>query len=264
MNQQWHVKEQVVVITGASKGIGLGTAKSLIQRGARVALLARGEERLQAAVAALDSENALGIVVDASDRNALDLALQEVWRRWGRLDGMINNVGFQFARRIEVMPEEEVLRMVGGNFLCTVFGCQVAIPYLRRSGGGRIVNISSSSVRDLNEFPHLAVYSACKAAVERFTVELREELREDNIRVTLFSSGSVHSGSIENFDPEAVQEALEVWKTKGLYYSGSTTPEIMGAAVAQVFEYPPEIAAEFVEVRPGQQIRKFLEAGRSA
>lgn len=261
---QWRVKDQVIVVTGASKGIGFGLAQCLVQRGARVALLARNESRLQSAVAELNggasSERAFGIAVDVCDKQAMNAALQRVRQRWGRFDGIVNNVGFQFARRIEDMPPDEVRRMIELNFVGTVFGCQSAIPLLRENGGGRIVNITSSSVRDRNEFAHIAIYSACKAAVDFFTTELRDEVRADNILVTLFSSGSVFTGSIENFDPQATQLALAAWKDKGTYYGGSTTPEIMGEAIAQCFEYAAGVAPEFIEVKSGQRIAKELES----
>lgn len=256
----WRVKDQVIVVTGASKGIGLGVAQCLLARGARVALLARNQQRLEEVVGGLGSENALAIVVDVCDKHALDAALKQVKRRWGRLDGIINNVGFQFARRIEDMPPDEVRRLIELNFIGTVFGCQSAIPLLRENGGGRIVNISSSSVRDRNEFAHIALYSACKAAVDHFTTELRDEVRADHIQVTLFSSGSVFTGSIENFDPQAVQLALAAWKEKGSYYGGSTTADVMGEAIAQCFEYPPGIGADFIEVKSGQRVAKELES----
>ena len=256
---QWRVKDQVIVVTGASKGIGFGIAKCLLARGAKVALLARGAERLQQAVAALQSDDAIGIAVDVSNKQCLTDALEQVWQRWGRLDGIVNNVGAQFARRIELMPEDEVRRLVDMNLIGTIFGSQCAIPFLRKNGGGRIINISSSAVRDKNEFAHIALYTACKAGIDLFTKELREEVMADNIMVTLFSSGSVFTGSVDNFDPVAARDALAAWQAKGKYYRGGTTPDVMGEAVAQCFEYPPQILADFIEVRPGQHIPKELE-----
>jgi len=257
--QRWRVSGQVIVVTGASMGIGLGLARCLLGRGARVAMLARDAARLGSVVDGLQSGDALAVAADVCDRASVARALERVAARWGRIDGIVNNVGFNWARRIELMPEPEVRKVLELNLLGTVFGCQAAIPRLRAAGGGRIVNVSSSSVRDMNEFAHLGLYSASKAAVEQFTRELREELRADGILVTLFSAGSVLTGSVANLDPAAAQEACAAWLERGAYCGGATTPEIMGEAIAQCFEYPPGVAAEFIEVRAGLREPKQMD-----
>src|SRR5687767_1560450 len=103
-----YVEGQVIAITGGSRGIGFATAQALAERGAKVALLARNEQTLAEAVAALGEERAMGIAVDVCSKAGFDRALDQVVARWGRLDGLINNAGFQFSRRIEIMPEREV------------------------------------------------------------------------------------------------------------------------------------------------------------
>ena len=207
MNQSY-LKDQVIVVTGASKGIGLATAQLLARRGARVALLARDQARLEQAVAEIGGERGLALVGDVSNKAALTEAFDKVAARWGRIDGVINNVGFQFARRIEVMPEDESRKIVELNLFTALFGCQVAIPHLRKAGGGRIVNLSSATVRHDNEFSHLGLYSSCKAAIEHLSKELRHELKADKIMVSVFSPGAVATGSIANFDPAAAGEAM--------------------------------------------------------
>jgi NAD(P)-dependent dehydrogenase (short-subunit alcohol dehydrogenase family) len=258
---QWQVADQVIIVTGASRGIGLATARVLSQRGAKVALLARSPAHLQTAVADLDPARTMSIAVDACDRAALERAFAQVVARWGRLDGLINNVGFQYARRIEIVPEEELRRLIDLNFLSAVFGCQCAIPHLRANGGGRIINISSASVRHENEFAHLGVYSACKAALDHLTAELRSEVKKDRIMVTLFSPGAVATGSVEQFDPQALTEAMEAWLEKGPQFDGAIMEaEVIGAAIAHCFEYPPGIAVEFMEVKPEMLTPKALES----
>jgi NAD(P)-dependent dehydrogenase (short-subunit alcohol dehydrogenase family) len=257
----WRVKDQVIIIAGASKGIGLATAQVLLQRGARVALLARSAQPLREAVTALGSERALGIAVDACDKTALELAFEQILARWGRIDGLVNNVGFQFARRIEIMPEHEVRQLLGLNFLSAVFGCQLAIPRMRNNGGGRIINISSATVRHDNEFAHLAIYSASKAALDHFTAELRSEVKQDNIMVTLFSPGAVATGSVANFDQQALAEAMEAWLDKGPYCDGAIMDAtVVGESIAHCFEYPPGVAVEFMEIKPCGRVPKSLES----
>ena len=257
---QWRVRDQVIVVTGASKGIGLATAQKLVERGARVALIAREKARLDEAVAALPSGRAMGLALDVSNKAAVKDAFEQIVKRWGRIDGLINNVGFQFARRIEVMPEEEVRKLVDINFLSVVFCCQNVVPHLRAGGGGRIVNVSSATVRNDNEFSHLGIYSSCKAAVEHFSREIRHELKSDGIMVTVFSPGAVATGSIANFDPAAIGEAMQDWLTKGPKWDGVTQPEVIGEAIAACFELPAGVAVEMMEVRPNMPMPKMLES----
>jgi len=259
MNSGSHLDQQVIAVTGASRGIGLATAQSLARRGARVALIARQSGPLAAAMAGFDAAATLALTADVCDRAAVAGALAATVARFGRLDGLVNNVGFQFARRLEIMPEEEVRRVIDLNFLSAVFACQAAIPHLRAAGGGRIVNVSSSTVRHDNEFSHLGLYSASKAALEHFSRELRHELKPDRIMVTVFSPGAAATGSVANFDPIALKEAMADWLTKGSHFDGALQAQTVGEAIAACFEFPPGAAPEFVEVRPSTPTPKMLE-----
>jgi NAD(P)-dependent dehydrogenase (short-subunit alcohol dehydrogenase family) len=254
------VRGQVIAVTGASKGLGLAAATSLAARGARVALLARTATPLAAAAAALGSERAMALTADVRSKEEVRAALAQVVQRWGRLDGLVNNVGFQFARRLELMPEQEVRDLVELNFTSAVFACQAAIPLLRAAGGGRIINISSSTVRHENEFSHLGMYSASKAALEHFSRELRHELKSDGITVTVLSPGAAATGSVANFDPQALQEAMQDWLTKGTKFDGALQPQVVGEAVAACFELPRGVSLEFVELRPSTPTPKMLES----
>jgi NAD(P)-dependent dehydrogenase (short-subunit alcohol dehydrogenase family) len=255
-----YLKDRVIAVTGASRGLGLAAATSLVARGARVALLARNAAPLAAAVDALGPGAALAVVADVRSKSAIQAALAQVVARWGRLDGLVNNVGFQFARRLELMPEREVRELLDLNFLSAVFACQVAIPLMRAAGGGRIVNISSSTVRHENEFSHLGMYSASKAALEHFSRELRHELKGENISVTVFSPGAAATGSVANFDPQALQEAMQDWLTKGPKFDGALQPQVVGEAIAACFEFPAGACLEFVELRPNIPTPKMLES----
>jgi NAD(P)-dependent dehydrogenase (short-subunit alcohol dehydrogenase family) len=255
----WQVQNQVIVVTGASKGIGFATARTLADRGAKVALLARDAARLERAAAEVGGA-ALALPTDVCDKAAVERAFEAVVKRWGRIDGVVNNVGFQYARRIEITPEAELRKLVDLNFVSAVFVCQAAIPRLRQAGGGRIVNVSSASVRHDNEFAHLGVYSASKAALDHLTHELRQEVKRDGIMVTLFSPGAVATGSVENFDPSALGEAMQAWLEKGPKFDGALQPEVVGAALANCFELPPGAAIEFVELRPNMPMPKQLES----
>src|SRR5690625_7703117 len=96
-----YLQDQVVAITGGSRGIGLATARALVERGARVAILARTPESIDRAVEELGADQAMGCVVDVRDRSGLERAFEQVMERWGRLVGLVDHAGYLFARCIE-------------------------------------------------------------------------------------------------------------------------------------------------------------------
>src|SRR3546814_18124410 len=93
MKHDWRVQDQVSIVTGASKGVGLATAQALLARGARVAMFARGEAALRDATASVDATRVMPIAVDVSDRAALETAFDAVVAKWGRIDGLVNKIG---------------------------------------------------------------------------------------------------------------------------------------------------------------------------
>lgn len=241
---------KTIIVTGGSKGIGFAAAKSLIEKGAKVAILARNQSSLDAAVAALGEERAYGLSVDVSDRQAVMDAFAQIQSHFGSIYGLVNNAGLSGSRRIEVVAEEELRKMVDLNFLGTVFCCQAAIPLMKQNGSGRIVNISSASVHHSNEFAHIGIYSATKAAVEQMSSFLREEVKEHSIGVTVLSPGATVTSVMDHFDPEAMVEAYEAWVGYSPKSDGTMEAESVGQAIAHCFEYPDGVAVDFIEVRP--------------
>jgi NAD(P)-dependent dehydrogenase (short-subunit alcohol dehydrogenase family) len=248
---------KVFVVTGASRGIGLATAQALSERGGLVALLARDKLALEAAARALGA-SALPIIADVGDRNGMFAAFEQVWTQFGRLDGVVNNAGATLVSRVENLTEEGVMAQVRANFLGVVYGSQAAIPYLRRSGGGRIVNVTSATVRHPEEFPFLSIYAATKAAAERFSQELRQEVKADNIGVTVFSPGSTDTTFGQGADPVEAGAALEKWLEMGPDSDGLLSADTMGAAIADCFAIPAGAAYDFVELRPNVPTPKTL------
>ena len=121
----------VVAITGGSRGFGLAIARHLVERGAKVGLLARRRESLAEAVALLGEAQALGLVADVADRAELTGALQSVKSHFGRFDALVNNAGLARPNSIEHLVEDQVALQVNTNFLGTVYASQAAIPLLR-------------------------------------------------------------------------------------------------------------------------------------
>ena len=244
-----HLAGKNYIVTGASRGIGLAAAHALGRRGARVALFGRDAAALHAGAESVGN-GAFGIPVDVTDRDALLAAVDGAADRLGGLDGIINNAGASIYGKVEFLKQDAVAQQVNLNFLAQVYGTQAAIPHLRKRGGGRIMNVSSTTVRRYDEFAYISVYSAAKAAVERFTIDMRREVRFDHIAVTLFSPGSTTSSFGSGQDPEVVKEAFAEWFAMGSVYDGSMTPAEVGEAMVSCLDLPEGICFEIVECNP--------------
>jgi NAD(P)-dependent dehydrogenase (short-subunit alcohol dehydrogenase family) len=191
------------------------------------------------------------VAMDVADKRSVDAGFAAVAARCGGLDGLVTCAGLTFAYRIEALPEERLRHIVDVNLIGTVLCCQAAIPYLRARGGGRIVTVSSASARHRDEFPHMAIYGAVKAAVEKFSLELRDEVKRDGIGVTCISPGSFVTDITANFDPDHTAAAYDRWvRDHGPESDGMADPRWFGEAVAHCLSYPRGVAVDFMEVRP--------------
>lgn len=256
MNTQL-IKGKVIAITGGGAGLGFFAAQALVALGASVALLGRRQSALDEACAKLGSQ-ARGFVCDVADKSQVDGAFAEIVQWQGRLDGLINCAGIARPDRVEDLVAEEVVQQININVLGTIWCSQAAIAPLRASGGGLILNVSSATVRHDNEISHLSVYAASKAAVERFSKELREEVKADRIGVTVFSPGAVMTEFGLGWDPGKTSAALHAWQRKGTHFDGYMKPEVVGQSIAHCFALPPGVACEFMEVKPCKVTEKPL------
>jgi short-subunit dehydrogenase len=169
------VSAQVMVITGASSGIGLTTALMAAERGAKLMLVARSGDTLDEIQRGLTDIGAEAIVcpADVADREALEAAAQKAVERWGRIDTWVNDAGVSIYGRLDEVSDEDNRRLFETNFWGTVNGSLVALPYLQRQGGA-LVNVGSE-VSDA-VIPLQGMYAASKHAVKGFTDALRVEL----------------------------------------------------------------------------------------
>lgn len=215
------VAGQVVVITGASAGIGAALAERLAREGALVVLTARRAEELQA-VAARCGPGALAVPADATDAAALGAVAEAAVARHGRLDVWVNNVGRGITRAPSAVRDADVLEMIRANVLPALYGAEAALPHFRARGTGQLVNVSSMLGR-VPSAPFRAAYSAAKHHLNALTANLRDELRTTHpgIVVTLVSPGVVatdfganalHGGPDSRTLPEAqpVEEVAAV------------------------------------------------------
>ena len=179
---------RVALVTGASSGIGLAVCRALVARGARVAMVARTRETLEAAAASLGGgERAVAFPLDVADLAALERLPAEVAERMGRLDLVVNNAGAHLRGPVASRSAEDLARMVEVNLAAPIVLTRAALPLLPR--GGAVVNVAS--LAGFVPVPGAATYSATKAGLRAFSRALADELRPRGIAVCTVSPGPV-------------------------------------------------------------------------
>jgi NADP-dependent 3-hydroxy acid dehydrogenase YdfG len=211
----------VVVITGASGGIGAATARRVASEVEGLVLVARRPEAL-AAVAAECGDHALEVVADVTDRDEVDTVLMQALERFGRVDVWINNVGRGITRTPSEINDADIDAMMQVNVKSAWYGIQAVLPHMRERGTGHLINVSSMLGR-IPLVPFRAAYSGAKHFLNSLTADLRMELAEEHpgITVSLVSPGLVwtefgknarHGGpdSRELPNGQAVEEVADV------------------------------------------------------
>jgi short-subunit dehydrogenase len=174
------IQDRVFVVTGASSGIGLSTAKALAARGGKVALLARSTQALNDLAAELPGS--LAITVDMTDFKGVRSAIAAVHGHYKRIDGLINNAGRSYAASVEEIDPEVFDEIFHLNVLGPIVAMQAVIPIMRGQGAGSIVNVNSGTA--FMKVPQYSVYSASKRALLGFSLTARGELEKDRIVVS--------------------------------------------------------------------------------
>jgi short-subunit dehydrogenase len=171
------LNEQVIVITGASSGIGLATAESAAKQGAKLVLAARSEEALDEVVKRINADGGDAVYepCDVADRQQVERVARAAVERFGRIDTWVNNAGLGMYGRLDEVSEADSRRLFDVNFWGVVNGSLAALPHLRKNGGV-LINVGSE-VSDA-VVPLLGMYSASKHAVKGFNDALRVEVEE--------------------------------------------------------------------------------------
>jgi NAD(P)-dependent dehydrogenase (short-subunit alcohol dehydrogenase family) len=241
---------RVYIVTGGSRGFGLAIAKNLVEHGARVGLISRSQAGLDKVVAEIGTDHAFGVAADVGSRTAVRSAFAAIKSHFQRLDGLVNNAGLAMPNTVENLVEDEVLVQVQTNFLGTVFCSQAAIPLLRGGDNPRIINISSASAWHYDEMCHLSIYAATKAAVERFSRDLREELQLDGIGVSCIRPGGAWTSFADSWEQGATEAAFAAWKHAGTHLDTGMDVSHVGEAVRYALSQPPGVAVDLLEIRP--------------
>ncbi len=189
------LNEQVIVITGATSGIGLATAETAAKKGAQLVLAARSLHTLDGLVQKLVAAGGKAIAVpcDVSDRRQVENVAEQAITHYGRIDTWINNAGQGLYGRLETVSDEDSRRLFDINFWGVVYGSLAALPHLRKNGGA-LINLGSEVSESY--VPLLGMYTATKHAVKGFTDALRVEVeRVDQapVSITLIQPTAVNT-----------------------------------------------------------------------
>ncbi|VDR24821.1 Uncharacterized oxidoreductase SAV2478 [Raoultella terrigena] len=196
----------LVVITGASSGIGLATARLLSERGHALLLLARRVERMTA----LNLPNALCRAVDVTDRQAVAAAIAEAEQQFGPVDAMVNNAGVMLLGNIDQQDPNEWELMLDVNVKGLLNGVHAVTKGMIERKAGTIINISSIAGR--KTFPNHVVYVGTKFAVHGLSENLREELSPHNVRVVVIAPGAVETELLSHTSSDDIKAGYQAWK----------------------------------------------------
>jgi short-subunit dehydrogenase len=228
------LNEQVIVITGASSGIGLETALSAAKQGAKVVLAARSKNALDEIVSQITASGAQALAVecDVADRSAVDNLARTAAAHFGRIDTWVNDAGISIYGRLDECTDEDARRLFDTNYFGLVNGSLAALPYLKQNqNGGALINIGSE-VSDAVA-PLLGHYSASKHAVKGFTDTLRLEIEEVDdlpIAITLIQPTAVdtpfpqHARNMMEDEPKLPNPMLDPQKVADAILKAAVTP----------------------------------------
>lgn len=235
-----------IIITGASSGIGEATARMLADRGAKLMLAARRQERLDKLTSEIEQAGGTASyqVVDITQRSEVEALAQATLKQYGQIDVLINNAGIMPLSRLDQLRVEEWERTVDINIKGVLYGIAAVLPHMQRAQSGHIVSLSS--VAGHRVFPTGAVYCATKHAVRAISEGLRQEIG-NHIRCTIISPGAVATELTQSIqDPQASKNIEEV-------YAVAIGPDAVARAITYALEQPEEVDINEILLRPTAQ-----------
>lgn len=234
--------EKVIILTGASSGIGEGIARHLAQQGHKLVLGARRTDRLAALCNMLRAEGATVdyLATDVTQRDDTQKLADFTLEKYGRIDVMINNAGVMPLSPMSSMKVDEWDLMLDVNVRGVLYGIAAVLPAMQAQHAGHIINIAS--VGALTVSPTAAVYCATKFAVRAISDGLRQESRE--LRVTVINPGVVESELADSISDNVAREAMKSYRQIAL------KPEAIAKAVSWAIDQPGEVDVNEITVRP--------------
>lgn len=186
---------KTVIVTGASEGVGAATARLFADAGANLMLVARGKKKLEAIAEELRDKTRVEIFpMDVADSEACVNVFKKANFEFGRVDILINNAGYHARGNVEDVSADDLGMMIDVNLRAPLQLTRIALPYLRESGGGAIINVGSLAGR--TAVPGSAAYCASKAGLRAFTYAIAEEMTTQKIKFAVVSPGPIDTGFI--------------------------------------------------------------------
>jgi 3-oxoacyl-[acyl-carrier protein] reductase len=234
---------KTAIVTGGTKGIGLGIAEALIREGVAVCISARHPNEIQSAVDRLNQLNggrAVGFVCDVRDYRQVKGLIAHAVKELGGVDILINNAGIGVFQTVEETSPEDFRAVLETNVFGVFYCCHETIPQMKKRGGGYIINISS--LAGVNAHPRMAAYNASKFGLNGFSEALMQEVRHDNIKVSYIMPGSVNT----EFGGDEPSEEK----------SWQLTPADIARVVINLLHHDERSLPSRVEMRPSKPPKK--------
>jgi NADP-dependent 3-hydroxy acid dehydrogenase YdfG len=242
-----NIEGKIVVITGASSGLGEATARHLSELGAVVVLGARRIDRIRALANELAGSEgkAIAVQTDVTQSEQVKKLVEAAVENYGRIDVMINNAGLMPHSPLDRLKIADWDRMIDVNIKGVLYGIAAALPYMQQQKSGHIINVSSVAGHKVR--PASAVYAATKHAVLALSEGLRQEVKPYNIRTTVISPGAIATEL-----PNSITEA-DIADNVRKVYEIAIPPDSFARAVAFAMSQPDEIDVNEILFRPTRQ-----------
>ncbi len=243
------IANQIVLITGASSGLGEATARHLAAQGAKLVLGARRLDRLQKLAGDIQQSGgqAVAVACDVARRQDVEQLAQTALQSFGRIDVLVNNAGVMPQAPLAALKVSEWDQMIDVNIKGVLYGIAAVLPTMKAQKSGHIINLSS--VAGLRVAAGLGtVYSATKFAVKAISEGLRVEVAGDGIRVTTLYPGAVQSELKFGSSDEAASAAIQAF-----YKDYEIPADSVARAVAYALEQPADVAINEITLRPTRQ-----------
>nr|WP_299006097.1 SDR family oxidoreductase [uncultured Caulobacter sp.] len=239
---------KIIVITGASSGLGEAAARHLAAQGATVVLGARRADRIEALATALTEAGlkAKAIVTDVVDRDQVKNLVDTAVAEFGRVDVMLNNAGLMPLAPLERLKIDEWDQMIDVNIKGVLYGVAAALPHMKAQKSGHIINVSSVYGHVVD--PGATVYCATKFAVRALSEGLRKEVKPYNIRTTIVSPGAVSTELLEHISEKDIQEG-----TKEFVRTIAIGADTFARVVAFAVNEPDDVDVNEILFRPTAQ-----------
>ncbi|MEB7463083.1 SDR family oxidoreductase [Staphylococcus succinus] len=242
-----NVKDKVVVITGASSGIGEETVSLLSENGAKLVLGARRLDRLEKIQQKIGHHNVSIKKTDVTQPDEVNALIETAYNDFGRVDVLINNAGLMPQSFLEKNKQDEWNQMIDVNIKGVLYGIGAVLPYMRKQKSGHIINLASVAGHVV--FPGSAVYSGTKYAVRAITEGLRQEEAAvgSNIRTTTLSPGAIDTELTDHISDKEMKQGIDE------VYKDAIKPDAIARAINYAINEPEESSVNEFIIRPSSQ-----------